>query len=106
MKYKLNKKWLTPIISVVAITLSVTLATGFVQKDFLSDEKHIEATLDRVEDNNIAVVEVCYKDNIQMVNVPLGEHIVDMTNVVSYEVTAEGLYLTMYDGTGYFLENK
>lgn len=29
-----------------------------------------EVTIDRIEDNNIAVIEVCYKDNITMVDVP------------------------------------
>ena len=93
-----NKNFVKATVAITTLATFTLLAGSFVSKP------QVKATLDRIEDNNIAVVEVCYNDNIQMVDVPLGEHLLDMRDVVDYEATSDGLHLITADGNGYFLE--
>jgi hypothetical protein len=101
-KYKLNKRKFARFILTTAVIAGVTTSTVSAIPE--AEPQKFDIAIDRIEDNNIAVLEVCYKGEIEMVNLPLGEHMLDMTSIIDYEVTDGGVHLLTYDGCGYFVE--
>lgn len=88
----------------IIATVIVAGLIGGVGHHLVPAKENINVALDRIEDNNIAVIELSYGDTIETANVPLYDYMLDMTTVVDYESTEEGLLLKTYDGNGYFLE--
>jgi hypothetical protein len=103
-KYRLNKRKFARFILTTAVIAGVTTSTVSAMRTPEAEQQKFDIAIDRIEDNNIAVLEVCYKGEIEMVSLPLGEHMLDMTSVIDYEVTDGGVHLLTYDGCGYFVE--